>query len=130
MKKLIHKLKHTKLINIFRKFLRLMLYFVLICISFVYLEPIIEMITKSVMSAQDIIDPAVEWVPRSFSFENLRVAAKVLNLKSTLLNSLLWSGGMAIAQTVVSALTGYALSRYEFKLKKLFFLLIDRKSVV
>ena len=59
-----------------------------------------------------------------FRSENIKVAAKVLNLKSTLLNSLLWSGGLAIAQTVVSALTGYALSRYEFKLKKLFYLLI------
>ncbi len=124
MKKWIHKLRHTKLLYVFRKFLRLMLYFVLICISFVYLEPIIEMITKSVMSPQDIVDPAVEWVPRSFSLENLKVAAKVLNLKSTLPNSLLWSGGLALAQTVVSALTGYALSRYDFKLKKLFFLLI------
>lgn len=124
MKSIVHKLRTTKLLGLLRGFLKFLIYFVLICIAFVYLQPIIEMITKSIMSADDIIDPAVEWVPRSFSLNNLKVAAGVLNLKSTLVNSLLWSGGLAVCQTIVSAMTGYALSRYDFKFKKAVFLMI------
>ena len=45
-----------------------------------YLEPILEMISKAMMSAADIVDPSVTWIPRSWSCDNLRVAAQVLNM--------------------------------------------------
>ena len=54
---------------------KIIIYFVLICIGFVYLEPILEMIAKAMMSAADIVDPSVTWIPKSWSFDNLRVAA-------------------------------------------------------
>ena len=103
---------------------KIAVYFVLICIGFVYLEPILEMIAKAMMSPADIVDPSVAWIPKSWSFDNLRIAAQVLKLKETLKNSILFSGGLAMAQTVVSAMTAYALSRYDFKGKKLWFVMI------
>lgn len=103
---------------------KVLIYFVLICIGFVYLEPIFEIIAKTFMSGEDIVDPSVTWVPKSLSLENLKVAAGVLKLNVTLRNSVLFSGGMALAQTVVSALTGFALSRYQFKFKNIWFVMI------
>ena len=103
---------------------KIAVFFVLICIGFVYLEPILEMIAKAMMSAADIVDPSVTWIPKSMSFDNLRVAAQVLKLEVTLKNSVLFSGGLALAQTVVSAMTAYALSRYDFKGKRIWFLMI------
>lgn len=100
------------------------IYFVLICVGFVYLEPIFGIIAKTFMSPDDIIDPSVNWVPRSFSLNNLKVAGTVLNVGPTLRNTILWSGGLALAQTLVSALTGYALSRYEFRFKAFWFVMI------
>ena len=99
-------------------------YFVLICVGFVYLEPIFEMIAKTFMSADDIVDPSVNWVPKSLSLSNLEVAGTVLKIGPTLRNTILWAGGLALAQTLVSALTGYALSRYEFKFKAFWFVMI------
>ena len=103
---------------------KIIIYFVLICIGFVYLEPILEMIAKAMMSAADIVDPSVTWIPKTWSFDNLRVAAQVLKLQVTLKNSILFSGGLAIAQTIVSAMTAYALSRFDFKGKRLWFVMI------
>ncbi|MBQ9122451.1 MAG: carbohydrate ABC transporter permease [Lachnospiraceae bacterium] len=103
---------------------KIAIYFVLITVGFVYLQPIFEIIAKTFMSEADIIDPSVQWVPKGISFENLTIASGVLKLEETLKNSILWSGGMAIAQTVVAALTGYALSRYTFKFKKFWFVMI------
>lgn len=100
------------------------IYFVLITIGFVYLEPILEMIAKSLMGAEDIIDPSVTWVPHKISLENLKVAAQVLKVSQTLKNSVLWSGTLAAAQTLVSAVTAYGLSRYEFKGKRFWLLMI------
>lgn len=103
---------------------KIAIYFVLITIGFVYLEPIFEMIAKSLMSAEDIIDPSVTWVPHGISFDNLKVAAQVLKVSETARNSILWSMGLATAQTLVSAVTAYGLSRYEFKGKRLWFVMI------
>lgn len=108
----------------FSTLLRFMIYFVLICVSFVYLEPIFRMISNTFMSARDIIDPSVTWVPHSFSFDNLKVAASVLNLNKTLINSIGFSFLLAGCQTVVSAFTGFALSRYNFKFKKIWMIMI------
>ena len=103
---------------------KIIIYFVLICIGFVYLEPILEMIAKAMMSSADIVDPSVTWIPKSLSFDNLRVAAQVLKLRETLKNSILFSGVLAVAQTVVSAMTAYALSRFNFKGKRIWFVMI------
>lgn len=118
------KTTYGKLRKTIFKISKLLIYFVLICISFVFLKPIFEILSKTFMSASDVIDPAVEWLPKSFSVENLKIAAKVLKLPTTLRNSILFSGIMAICQTAVSALTGYALSRFNFRLKNFWFLMI------
>lgn len=106
------------------------IYFVLICIGFVYLEPIFEIIAKTFMSADDIIDPSVTWIPQSLSLDNLKIATTVLNIGPTLRNSILFSGGLALAQTFVSALTAFALSRYSFRGKGLWFVMMVLSFII
>lgn len=110
--------------NTGRRITSAVIYFILICISFVYLEPVFRVISKTFMSAADVIDPSVDWLPKASSLDNLKIAARVLNLKTSLLNSLWFSSLLAAAQTLVSALTGYALSRYEFRFKRFWFMMI------
>ena len=117
------KMNFTKK-TITQKSRRFVFYLLLICVSYVFLEPIFRIISKTFMTPDDIIDPMVDWVPRSLSLNNLSVAVKVLNLKETLKKSLLFSGILAVAQTLCAALTGFALSRYEFSGKKFWFVMI------
>ena len=117
-------MKSKKARLMMNKISKALIYFVLICISFVFLKPIFSIISKTLMSAEDVIDPAVEWLPKSFSINNLKVAADVLKLPVTLKNSIVFSGIMAVCQTVVSAFTGYALSRFQFKFKNFWFIMI------
>lgn len=119
-----NKLARIVRLKKFHTFLKLCIYFTLICISFVYLEPIFRMISMTFMSSKDVIDPSVEWLAKSPSFNNLKVAGTVLDLKTTLVNSFWFSALMAVAQTIVSAMTGFALSRYTFKFKKLWTIMI------
>ncbi len=107
-----------------------MIYFVLICIGFVYLEPIFEIIAKTFMSADDIIDPSVTWIPQNLSLNNLKVATNVLKIGPTLRNSILFSGGLALAQTFVSALTAFALSRYSFRGKNIWFVMMVLSFII
>jgi multiple sugar transport system permease protein len=84
----------------------------------------LRMITTALMSAEDIINPAVNWIPRSWAFGNIRVAAAVLDIKTTLINSLWYSGLLAFCQTLVSSMTGFAFARYDFKFKNFWFMMV------
>ena len=109
---------------------QVIIYFILICIGFVYLEPIFEIIAKTFMSAADIVDPSTTWIPKQLSLDNLKIAADVLNLEETLVSTILFSSIMALAQTFVSALTGFALSRYNFKGKGFWFVMLVLTFIV
>lgn len=103
---------------------KIVTYFLLICIGYIYLEPIFQMISKSLMSPSDVIDPSIEWLSKSPTLNNFKVAAKVLKMPKSLINSICFSAGLAILQTTVAAMTGYALSRFKFRLKNFWFIMI------
>lgn len=107
-----------------KKISKIVIYFLLICIGYIYLEPIFEMISKSIMSADDIIDPSVEWIALHPTLGNFSVAARVLKMPGSLINSILFSAGLAALQTIVAAMTGYALSRFKFQGKQIWFTMI------
>ena len=100
---------------------KIFVYVLLISISYVFLYPLIKMISMAFMSTQDIINPEVEWIPTQLSLQNLIVAADVLNVPTTLINSMWFSTLLALAQTSVSAITGYAFSQFKFKFKGFWF---------
>ena len=103
---------------------QLVIYVLLITISYVFLYPLFSMVSLSMMSPADIINPEIDWIPQSLYFGNFKISIIVLDGYKALFNSFWFSGFLAIAQTVVSALTGYAFARYNFKFKKFLFVLI------
>lgn len=109
---------------------RLATYILLIAISYVFLYPLIKMISMSFMSKADIIDPEVIWVPSELTFINLKIAAFVMNMPKSLWGTIWVTTLLALTQTVVTATTGFALARYEFKLKKLWFMFILTSFII
>jgi len=100
---------------------KIAVYILLISIAYVFLYPLIRMISYSFMSQQDIINPKIDWIPINATLVNLKVAWTVMSMPGTLFNSLWFAGAIALAQTLISALTGYAFARYEFKFKGFWF---------
>jgi len=113
-----HKAKVTHVVT------QIAIYIFLITISYVFLYPIFRMISISFMSASDLVNPEVDWLPSKLTFANFRIAWTVLKGEVSLLNSIKFSGLMALFQTIVSALTGFAFARYEFRGKKLLYTII------
>jgi len=105
-------------------YFNLVIYTALILISYQFVYPLLRMMMTSLMSPEDIINPTVNWLPKSWSFGNIQTALRVLDLKTTLRNSILFSGLLAACQTSVSAMTGYAFARYKFKLKNFWFVMV------
>lgn len=99
-------------------------YIVLFGIGFLFLYPVLYMIINSFMSPEDVVDPAITWLPTSVYFGNFIKAFKTLNFKISFINSMLMSAVPALLQTVASALIGYGLARFSFPFKRLWMVLL------
>lgn len=109
---------------------KLMVYLILISISYVFLYPLLKMLSMSFMGKEDIINPEVLWIPTEFTLSNLRVASFVMNLETSFFQTLWFVTLLALSQTVVTALTGFALARFNFKFKKVWFVFILMSFVI
>lgn len=115
------KIKKFKGIKIVSK---LAIYFLLICIGYVYLDPIFQMLSKSIMTAADLIDPSITWIAKHATTANFESAIKTLNVPTSMINSIWFSALLAVGQTIVSATTGFALSRYTFKGRNVWYIML------
>ncbi|MCK9536360.1 MAG: carbohydrate ABC transporter permease [Bacilli bacterium] len=109
---------------------KIIIYVLLIAIGFVYLYPILYMVSSSFKSAADIVNPMVNWIPTNFYLENYRRSLKVLNYGPTLTLSLLVTLLPALLQTAVTSLIGYGFAKYQFRGKKLWMMLVLSTFIV
>jgi multiple sugar transport system permease protein len=100
---------------------RTVVYALLVSIGFVYLYPILYMLSQSLKSLPDLLDPTVIWIPKQLFFDNFVRAWKVLDFPKSLAASLLNSILPALAQTVSCALVGYGFAKFRFPGKNLLF---------
>ncbi|XEC95827.1 carbohydrate ABC transporter permease [Paenibacillus tarimensis] len=97
------------------------LYLILIDTAYIYLNPIFYMISNMVKSSVDILDPAVQWVPRIIYFGMLQDAWEMIQYPKALTISLVLSGSIAVFQTVTCAVAGYAFARLDVPFKNFWF---------
>ncbi len=95
------------------------LYILLIGISFIFLYPLLSMLSMSLMTIEDLIDSTIAWIPRELTFQNYAVAFRTINFETTFRASLEVSLLPTIATVVSSALIGYGLARFKFPGRKL-----------
>lgn len=87
-------------------------YFILTGMGFVFLYPLIYMISVSFMDTQDLVDATVTWIPNRLSVESFVKAAKTLHFWEGLKDSMIMTIIPAALQTFTLALAGYGLARY------------------
>jgi multiple sugar transport system permease protein len=97
---------------------------VLLSLGFIFLYPVLYMISTSFKNARDLVSPDVVWVPRSFDMLNYVIAAWGLRFWDALKSSAILSLISAVGQTVSCAVAGYGLARYKFRGRNLLFLLV------
>lgn len=95
-------------------------YGLLICIGFIFLYPILYMISTSFMDRNDLLDSSVKWLPSSLYLQNYIDAAKSMSFWTTLGKGVVIAGLPTMCNVLVCMIVGYGFARYEFKLKKLF----------
>lgn len=93
---------------------KIFIYAFIIIVGFVFLFPLLHMISYSFMSAADLVNPLVKWMPSSFYPENFQKAFKILDYTKSLLVTIAVSMIPALIQTIVCSLIGYGLARFKF----------------
>ncbi|GAA3399916.1 carbohydrate ABC transporter permease [Paenibacillus hodogayensis] len=89
-------------------------YVTILSLSFVFLYPMLYMVSRSFMTGQDVADALVQWIPKSLSFENFAYAFTNLNYMRHFTNSVIISLGGAMLQLVGCAIAGYGFARFRF----------------
>ncbi|MDQ1913402.1 carbohydrate ABC transporter permease [Paenibacillus sp. GD4] len=100
---------------------RLFMYLILVDTAFIYVKPILYMVTTMIKDANNLLDPAVIWVPRSLFWGHLQEAFRLLKYPSAFSISLTASLSVAVLQVISCAIAGYAFARLEFPFKKTMF---------
>ncbi|MDQ0875283.1 multiple sugar transport system permease protein [Paenibacillus sp. V4I3] len=100
------------------------IYLILLDTAYIYLKPILHMITTMVKNADDLLDPSVNWFPRTLYLGNLQEAWDWLKYPKAFSISLTLSLSVAILQTFSCAVTGYAFARLKIPFKRLMFFLL------
>ncbi|HLU23289.1 MAG TPA: carbohydrate ABC transporter permease [Bacillaceae bacterium] len=99
-------------------------YLLLFSLSFVFLYPLLYMISQSLMRPSDVADATIQWIPKQFELNNYVEAFKAINYWNGLMNSIWISLGSAILQIISCSFIGYGFARYKFPLKGLWLALV------
>lgn len=89
-------------------------YVMLISLSFIFIYPMLYLISKSFMLTADLADSTVQWIPKGFSLENYEFAYLTLLYVKSFTNSLMTSLVPAVIQIISCAVVGYGFARYNF----------------
>lgn len=94
---------------------------VLAGLSFVLLYPILYIFSMAFRPSDEVLDPLVVWIPRTFTLENIRSAFSGMQYMSSLWQSIRISLVSSLISVMVYSLVGYGFARFQFRLKKILF---------
>ena len=90
-------------------------------LCFLILQPLLNKISVSFMTEEDLYDPTVISIPVHFTTGNYTMAAEIMQYKTGFINSLIISFTVSIVQIAMCTLVGYGFARFNFPLKKFWF---------
>jgi multiple sugar transport system permease protein len=106
----IKKIERTgkKVFKIFRAYL-------IFCLSFVVLYPLLYMISIAFRTGLDVIDPVVIWIPKNFTLRNFTEIMEIIGYWKSLMSTASVSLVATALQLVVCSITGYGLASFRFR---------------
>ncbi len=105
-------------------------YFMLLLIGFVFIYPIIFMISYSLMDTADLVNPLVKWIPTKLYTGNYKEALRILDYGKTLTQTIVITIIPSILQTISASLVGYGFSRFKFPGKNILFSIVIATFII
>ncbi len=99
-------------------------YLLLIGIAYIVLFPLLYMVALAFRPSEQLKDPTVVWLSKSYTLENILKATEVLEYFKSFWFTLRVAVLSAIVQVFSSSICAYGLARFKFKEKNLLFGLV------
>ncbi len=101
-----------------------LLYFFLILVAVIAIFPFIWIISTSLKGAEEIFSFPPTFIPKEFNLENYSGVWNAVPFGKYFLNSIIIVVSTVFLNLLIASLAGYALARFQFKGKELFFFLV------
>ncbi len=98
---------------------QIVVYALLICIGFIYLYPILYMISTSLMNREDLLDTSIRWIPSTLYLSNYVDAAKSMDFFASLGKGILIAGLPTLCNVLICMVVGYGFASFQFKGKNI-----------
>lgn len=103
---------------------KLFRFFLLIGICYIFLFPVLYMISVAIRGPESVNDPSVVWIPREFALSSIKTAVEILEYPRAVGVTVLLSVGGTLGSLISCALVGYGFARFNFKEKGFMFALV------
>jgi len=105
-------------------------FIIIIGLGYVFMFPILYMISIAFRSPELINDPSVIWIPRSLSLQSIKETMELMDYKNSISKSLIISITSTVCTVISCAFVGYGFARFDFYEKKLAFALVILTIIV
>lgn len=112
------------------KLFQIILYALLIVVSFIFLYPLLFMLFTSFKQVEELADTSVGLLPSKLFFENYKTAVEKLNYFPSLGKTVVIAFVPSILNTAIGCLTAYGFAKFNFPLKKFLFGLMIASFVI
>ena len=90
-------------------------------ICYVMLYPVIFILSGSFKSLNDVYDPTVIWLPKTFTLQPIQMALKILDYSGSVVRTLKMMVPSVILEMICVLLAGYGFARFKFKERNFLF---------
>lgn len=106
--------------------MRIIGFLILIAVTFIMLSPLWFMVSTSLKTTKEMLTFPPTWIPKTFAFNNFKALFTNQDLKfgQQYMNSFIVAGLSVIGTAISSSLVAFGFSRYNTRLKSLFFMLL------
>jgi len=88
---------------------------------FLIIQPLLDKLSVSFMTEQDLFDSTVISIPRNFTMDNYRLVVRLLNFWPALFETFFITVISSVLQIAACTLAAYGFARYKFPLKNFWF---------
>ena len=99
-------------------------FIILFGLSFIILYPLIFMLSTAFRPDEQMSDPSVVWIPKSFTLDNIKQTWQVMDFGKTAINTVVLNLVASVLQVITCSITGYGFARFKFKGKGILFGLV------
>lgn len=108
-------------------------FLILFGLGFVIMYPLIFMLSTAFRPNEQMNDPSIVWLPKSFTWENIQQTAQVMKfdvwdwghpLDNTVINTVVLNVVASVLQVITCSITGYGFARFKFKGRNFLFAIV------